>query len=131
GRAPLRGKEIATRLALGATRARLVRQLLTESIVLATAGGLAGAGAASALLQLGSHWLLPFFAAFGTIEPDFSLDARVLTFTLTFSFGAAIACGLAPALHASRGDLGIICKQDRGSLHGGKNGARLRNALMG
>ncbi|MES1261781.1 MAG: ABC transporter permease [Acidobacteriota bacterium] len=130
GRAAIRSKEIATRLALGATRGRLVRQLLTESVVLATAGGLVGVAAASELLQLGSHWLLPFFAAFGTISPDFSLDARVLTFTLAVSFVAAIACGLAPALHASRGDLGVICKQDRGSLHGGKGGAWLRNVLM-
>lgn len=101
-RAAARQKEIAIRLALGATRARLVRQLLMESVPLALLAG--GAGLLLAL------WLNGFLSAIDlpggeTIQLDLHLDQRVLAFTLVLSFATTVLCGLAPALHSSRTDV--------------------------
>ena len=104
-----RRREIAVRMAIGAGRRRLVRQLLTESLMLALAG--AGFG------LLVSQWLLvglpkilpplPFSVGF-----DVHLDGRVLAYTLALACGAALACGLVPALRFSRPELVPALKGD-------------------
>jgi putative ABC transport system permease protein len=108
-RAAARQKEISIRLALGATRGRLVSQLLMESLPLALAAGSAGL-----LLAL---WLNGFLSAIElpggvTIQLDLRLDKRVLAFTLLLSFLTTVLCGLAPALQASRTDVLPTLKAD-------------------
>ena len=101
-RAAHRRKEVAIRLTLGATRARLIRQLLTESILLAVVGGLAG--------LILNFWLVNLLAALKPAVPlpvnvEFHTDWRVLSFTLLLSVLAGIIFGLVPALQASKHDL--------------------------
>ena len=93
-RADARRREVAVRLALGAGRARLVRQFLTESLVLAALGALLGV----ALAQWGSRALIGFLDLF----LDFSLDLRVLGFTTALAIVTSLLFGLAPALQATR-----------------------------
>jgi putative ABC transport system permease protein len=99
-----RAREIAVRLALGASRARVIRQLMAESLVLA------GLGAALGLLV--SVWTTGLLSAFyvanseGFVQIfDFSIDARVVTYTMALSLVTAILFGLAPSIHVSRQDL--------------------------
>ena len=110
-RATARRREIAIRLALGAGRWRLVRQLLAESILLALIGGAAG--------LLVSQWtanLIPgILFASDANHLDQSLDWRLLTFTLTVSLLTGVIFGLAPALQASRSDLLSSLKDERAS----------------
>src|SRR6266542_4756400 len=100
--AAARRKEISLRMALGAGRARLIRQLLTESLMLSLAGG--GAGL---LLAVAGRDLFWAFRPPGMNAGDINLsfDPRVLGYTLLLSLGAGIIFGLAPALQASRADL--------------------------
>ncbi len=124
-RAATRQKEIGIRLALGATRARLVSQLLMESLPLALA-----AGAAGLLLAL---WLNGFLSAIelpggGKIQFDLHLDKRVLGFTLVLSFLTTGLCGLAPALQASRTDVMPTLKADAPVR--GYRRSRLRNFFV-
>jgi predicted permease len=108
-RATVRRREIAVRTAIGAARARLVRQLLTETLLLFSLSGIAGialaAVLASALLRL-----LPAFPI--PIELSAPLDVRVVAFSLALSFVAAILAGIAPALHASKADVVTSLKDD-------------------
>ena len=111
-RAAARRKEVAVRLSLGASRGRLVRQLLTESLVLATVSGAAGL-----LLALWFSNLLwaarpPFLPADAL---DLNVDGRVLSFTIVVSLATGLLFGLLPALQASRSDLAVELK-DRTSL---------------
>ena len=96
-RATGRSRETAVRISLGATAARLIRQHLVESLVLATAGG--------ATSLLAAYWTSTFLARSvigrsGELPPVFTLDARVWIFTAILSIGCAIAFGLAPAVRA-------------------------------
>jgi len=112
-RATTRQREIAVRLAIGAGRARLVRQLLSESLLMAFLGGAFGilfaSWASEALLAMVSsgHQLLPL-----KVSPD----ARVLVFTLAVSLATALVFGIVPALRATRLDLAPSLKQGRGEV---------------
>ena len=109
-RASARRKEIAVRLAIGAGRWRIVRQLLTESMILAALGGGAGLLIASWLTDL----LLGFQQQTNFVPRTFdgSLDGRVLGFTLGLSLLTGIVFGLAPALEASKPDFVAALKED-------------------
>jgi predicted permease len=113
-RAAARRKEIAVRLALGASRARLVRQLLTESALLAALGAAVG--------LLFALWLNRALAAFEpplpgswNFELDLRLDAAALVFTLALSVVTALAFGLLPAWQASKPDLTAALKDEAGA----------------
>ena len=101
-RAQTRTREIAVRLALGAGRLRLIRMLLTESLVLASLGGLAGAAVAYGAITFFHTLAIP---AELPVTLPFQLDRRVLLANLALSVLSAIACGLAPALQSTRTDL--------------------------
>ena len=128
-RAAVRQKEIAVRAAVGAGRRRLIRQLLTESVLLAVLGGLLGLlldiVAVRVLRSLGSDTLPRL--------QDIGLDLRVLAFTFVVALLTGIIFGLAPALRASRVDLNSALKDgSRGSGAGtfGDGHHRIRNLLV-
>jgi predicted permease len=126
-RAASRQKEIAVRLALGASRARIVRHQLVESFVLA------GCGAAVGLLL--SSWTgTLFLAAMPGSESSRALsaapDARVLLFTLLLAVITALLFGTAPALHATRHATASTLREEAGSVAGGGRQARMRRVLV-
>jgi predicted permease len=100
GRGKSRAREIAVRLAIGASRARLVRQLMVESLVIAFAGAVVGLGVANAALSFFATMAMPIMDA--PIQLAFQLDTRVLYFTLLVSVASAILFGLVPALQATK-----------------------------
>lgn len=130
-RAAVRQREISTRRALGATRARIVRQLLAESVLLAFFGALAGI-----ILSIWTTQLLGAFlqrnATVGTYLSgiNLALDWRVVVYALMVSLGAGTLLGLSPALHLVRQDLAAALKNETGSL-GKIRGSRVRSFLIG
>jgi predicted permease len=122
-RAAGRHAELAIRQSLGAGRTRLVRQLLTENLMLSLAGAAVGLGIAfwSTRLLMAVQLPTPFPIAF-----DLSLDVRVLAFTIAASVAATLAFGLMPALSASRIDL---VRAIKGTTAGGRP-SRLRPAFL-
>ncbi|HEV8204358.1 MAG TPA: ABC transporter permease [Pyrinomonadaceae bacterium] len=124
-RAVARQKEVAIRMALGASRRRIAWQLLTESVLLALAGGVVG------LLLAG--WGTKLLVAYGPVDVprlrDVGIDGYVLAFTFGMATLTGILFGLVPALQASRPDPGNMLKESgRGLSHGARN--RMRSALI-
>jgi putative ABC transport system permease protein len=125
-RATARSREISIRAALGAGRARLIRQLLTESVVLAVCGGIAGV----LLARWGLDALLALAPTSLPRITEIHLDFGVLLFSLALSIVTGLLFGIAPALLAARADVNEALKQGtRGSTEGGARG-RLRSALV-
>ncbi|MEP6960884.1 MAG: ABC transporter permease, partial [Acidobacteriota bacterium] len=114
-RASARTHEIGVRLAIGARRARLIRQMLTESIVVALAGGALGLG----LAELASQQLVRLASAGETWQLPIHLDWRVAGFTLGVSLTAAVIFGLAPAFSGSRLSLTSALQMGRRTHTGG------------
>ena len=127
-RSSARTKEIAVRLAIGATRWRIVRQLLTEGVLLATLGGAAGLLLAWWTARTLSAAPPPSNAL--PITPQFSIDLRVLLFTLGLSLLAGIVFGLAPALRASKPALIPALKDDSAAFFERTRMFTLRNLLV-
>ena len=126
-RAFMRQKELAVRLSLGASRRRIVRQMLVESLLLATLGAVAGV-ALSMVLTRSLLSLLPAGSAPLLIRP--TPDARVLLFTLGLTVLTALVFGLLPALRASRPDPWTTLKDTIGSVAGGRGSLFLRKGLV-
>ncbi len=125
-RAGARGRELAIRSALGAGRNRVVRQLLTESGVLALAGGALGVFAAYAAIGVLRHVAPVVLPRLETVR----VDGWVLSFAVGVSIATAIAVGLLPALRATRPNLTDALKEGTGGAGIGAGRQRLRAALV-
>jgi predicted permease len=129
-----RSQEFGIRVSLGASRARVVRQLVTESLLMSLAGGLLGTIVAlwsfQALVALAVPALLPPWLPL-VITVDVSPDVRVLAFAVALTVGTGILFGLVPALHVSKPDLHAVMKQDSAGAGSSRRGARLRGTLVG
>ena len=127
-RAFMRQREIAVRLSIGASRMQLVRQLLTESLVLSFAGGAVGVLLSMALTQ-GLLALLPVGGAPLLVEP--TPDLRILAFTLTITLLTGVVFGLLPAMRASNPDTWGTLKDTVGAVAGGTGSSLfLRKGLV-
>jgi putative ABC transport system permease protein len=122
-----RQREIALRLALGAGRMRLVRQLMTESLLLALAGGAAGLALASWTLSVIVNSIPENEGASGLTA---QLDYRVLIFACVVSLITGILFGLVPAMRATHTDLQSVLKDQGANVSGGKANVRVRKSLM-
>lgn len=126
-RAASRQKEIAVRLALGAGRSRVVRQLLVESMLLACLGGVAGL----LLAVFTSRFLITFLPqADQQLTISATPDWRVLCFALAVSIAAGMLFGLLPALQSTRPNLAPVLKDQAGAVAGGGSAVRLRKVLV-
>ena len=121
-----RSKEVAVRTALGASRSRLVRQLLTESVLLSFTGGIAGV-----LVAIWSFDFLGKLIPQGLkLSVDLRIDSTVLVFTLGLSVVTGIIFGLAPALQSLTIDLNLALKQGGGRTSLSSGHRRLQNAMI-
>jgi predicted permease len=125
GRSAARGREIAVRSALGAGRSRIIRQLLTESLLLALIAGAFGLAIA--------FWGIRALALLAPKElprlDEIAIDSRVLIFTLGISLLAAIFFGMAPALRASRADLNEGLREGGRNMAGGLRSRFVRSSI--
>ena len=124
-RSAARAGEMAIRLSIGASRARLIGQLLTESLLLAVLGGIAGLVVA--------HWTLVLVASLLPPEVQrripFSISGTVILFGIVLTFATGLLFGLFPALHNTRLDLASALKNQAGQPSGAKGAARFRLLL--
>lgn len=126
-RASSREKEIAVRLALGASRGRIVGQLLVESVMLAAVGGVLGLAVAAWTTK----FLLGFLPATGTPHViSGAIDYRILLFNFVLSLATGLVFGLVPALRSTKPNLAPTLKDQVGAVVGGGAGVRLRKALV-
>jgi putative ABC transport system permease protein len=121
-----RQKEIAIRTALGASSARVVRQILTESIILALAGGALGL----TLAHSGVGLIMAFLADRLPRAIEVGLDARVLIFTAVVSLLTGVVAGILPAYRLTRGDVNQSLKQGLGRTDSDSSGHRTRSILV-
>lgn len=124
-RASVREREMVIRSALGAQRSRLIRQMLTESVLLALIGGAAGVGlglwGSSVLGSVNLHTDLP-------LDLNFSIDWHVLAFSAGVALLAGVIVGMVPALRLSRANLNLILREGGRSVAG--RGNKFRDALV-
>jgi predicted permease len=120
-RAPIRAREIALRLAMGAGRARIVRQLVTESLLIAAGGGAAGVGVGYAGVLLFRRFKIPTELP---IAVSFRLDQRALAIGLVAAVVSAVLFGLAPAMRAARADLTAVMKANDAAGFGRRRHSR-------
>ena len=125
-RGAIRSREIAIRTALGASRGRLIRQLLTESLILGAAGGAAG--------LLVAQWGVDFLRAISPVDlttlGHVQISYPVLAFTATVSILTAAICGFAPAFETSRPDVQESLKEGARQVGSGTRNRRLRHAFV-
>ncbi|MCI0392116.1 MAG: ABC transporter permease [Acidobacteria bacterium] len=129
-RAASRSREMAVRLAVGASRYRLIRQLLTESLMLSLIGGLLGLLLAVWLTDVLAAYSPPTGASGGSAPPllDARLDWRVFAFTTTLSLLTGLLFGLVPAWRSSKPNLTVALKEESGAASSGRS--RGRGALV-
>ena len=125
-RAAARRREIGVRLALGASRRRLLRQLVTESMVLALLAGIAGLGAGWLVLELLGALTMGEMLSFEALE--LGISPRIAAFTLVVSILTGLVFGLLPAAEGSRVDATTVLKD--GSAGAGRRRSRLRDSLL-
>jgi predicted permease len=125
-RAMARQREIGLRLALGASRRRLIRQLLTESVLLSAIGAVGGFALAAAATLAISRFTLPIPLP---IQFDFAPDARVLWFTAALAVVTGLVFGLVPALRATRPDL-VTALKEQTTAFGSSRRLGMRNLLV-
>src|SRR5215213_1363181 len=128
-RAVTRRREMAVRLAIGASRGRIVRQLLTESVLLSIIAGTAGIVLAVWFLNL-IVAAIPALPEGIRVALDLHLDWRVVAYTIAFSTVTGILFGLAPALQSSRADVSTVLKDDSSLFTGFYRKSRARMALV-
>jgi macrolide transport system ATP-binding/permease protein len=128
-RALARRKEVAVRLALGASRWRIIRQLLTESVLLSLIAGAAGLVFAVWLLDLALAFI-PALPQGIRIALDLRLDWHVPVYAIAFSTLTGVLFGLAPALHSSKADVSTVLKEDSSGFSGRYRKSRLRMSLV-
>jgi putative ABC transport system permease protein len=126
-RSTLRSREIALRLALGARRPRVIRMLLTESLLLAGLGALLGIGFGYGLLQWIQSLLPPFYFP---AEANIGMDGRVLLFLAAVTIVASVTFGLTPALKASRGAAAEALKEGGRASSAGRGAIYARHAFV-
>ncbi len=129
-RGAARQKEFALRTALGAKRWRVVRQLLTESIVLSLVGAAAGLGLAEWGVDLILHYMPADIARYIAGWYEIRLDAHAFAFALGLGVLSGIVSGLAPAIQSSRPDLNETLKESGRGTSAGRSRQRMRSALV-
>ena len=121
-----RQKEIAIRTALGASSARVVRQILSENVVLAMLGGALGLTYA----HFGIRLIMAFLAGKLPQSMSAGIDIKVLAFTAAISVATGVLAGILPALHLSRGNVNQALKQGLGRTDSDSGGNRMRSTLV-
>ncbi|HMD47537.1 MAG TPA: ABC transporter permease, partial [Bryobacteraceae bacterium] len=125
-RASGRQQEMAVRLAMGASRGRMIRQMLTESVLLSLIGGLAGIATAVGTLSFILHFVPSSLPRLSEV----SIDWRVLAFALLISFLTGLLFGLAPAIQTTRSDLSLQIREGARGAGCGAKTVRMRDALI-